>query len=466
MNQNRYVASGVSVRALNAYYRKTVQAQEEIHTLQIWQGDRCLCRLAPAPYSCDDRREVYSLSKTFCSTAIGCAVDEGLLRVDDRIVDIFPDKLPETVSEHLAHMRVRHVLSMNTGHAACVMPKMYASDDVARAFLAEEVAFEPGTHFTYNTGATCLLSAIISRVTGESLYDYLSRKILFPMGIRDVVWNTCGEGVNEGGCGIQITGDEIVRLGRLYRNRGIWEGKRLLSEEWIAEATAVHSDNSANGTPDWQSGYGYQIWNNSRDGYRGDGARGQLMLILPQHDFVVAVQGLVGNMQTEIDLVMELVEHLLDGDDEEELCLPDYTPAQPGDGAFPTGWYHTEENVFGWKTLHLYRDGGTLIMDASDGRSTSRFRAGAGEYAISAYTAPWRKPKLLSLMDAHVPETIRSASYYEVQDGVCRITSRHLCDPHTEVMTITEQGGLLQIDFSMPGLLPENAQHLRAHRLG
>ncbi len=467
MNDNRYIAPGVSRRAIRDYYEKAVAENEQIHTLQIWQGDRCLCRLAPAPYSCTDRREVYSLSKTFCSTAVGCAVDEGLLSVDDLVVDIFPDKLPDEVSENLAKMRVRHVLSMNTGHASCVMSHMFSSDDVARTFLEQPVPYEPGTHFAYNTGATCLLAAIIKKVTGENVYEYLSRKILFPLGIRDLVWNTCGEGVNEGGIGVQVTSDEIVKLARLYRNKGIWEGKRLLSEEWIDEATSFHSDNSTNGTADWKAGYGYQIWLNANGGYRGDGACGQLMIIFPDKDIMIAVQGLVPNMQKEFTLLEELTAHLFDGDDGRDVALPDYTPPVPAEISFSgeDAWYRPEPNIFGWTTLHLYRDGDVMTLDASDGRQMIRLSAGAGRYAYSEYISAWRKPKLLSLMDAHIPEKLRTAAYYTVEDGVCTITSRHLCDPHTETIRLTLEGDTLKVDFSTGNYFALEAKSVTAKRI-
>ncbi len=467
MNNNRYIAAGVSRRAIREYYAAAVAAGEQIHTLQIWQGDHCLCRLAPEPYSCTDRREVYSLSKTFCSTAIGCAVDEGLLSVDDRIVDLFPDKLPEEVSENLARMRVRHVLSMNTGHPSCVMPHMFRSDDVAKAFLAQPVPYEPGTHFAYNTGATCLLAAIIKKVTGENAFDYLSRKILFPLGIRDLVWNTCGEGVNEGGIGVQVTSDEIIRFGMLYKNRGVWEGKRLLSEAWIKEATSFHSDNSNNGTPDWKAGYGYQIWLNANGGYRGDGAVGQLMIVFPDKDMLVAVQGLVPNMQKEFTRLEELTDHLFDEDDGMGEALPDYTPPMSKEIAVAgeNGWYRAEPNVFGWTMLHLYREDDVLTLDASDGRQTVRICAGAGKYVYSEYTSAWRKPKLLSLMDAHMPEKIRTASFYTVENGVCTVISRHLCDPHTETIRMYLDGDALRISFSCGNYLAEEAKSVSAVRV-
>jgi len=467
MNDNRYIAPGVSVHAVNEYYRKTREAREEIQALQIWQGNRCLLRLAPYPYSCTDRREVYSLSKTFCSTAIGCAVDEGLLSVDDRIVDLFPDKLPGFISENLSKMKVRHVLSMSTGHAACVMPKMFAADDAARAFLAQEVPYEPGTHFAYNTGASCLLSAIIERVTGESAFDYLNRKVLYPIGIRDARWNICAEGINEGGIGMQVTIDDISRLGRLYLNRGVWEGKRLLSEEWIKEASSFHSDNSSNGTPDWQSGYGYQIWVNAREGYRGDGASGQLMIVCPERNITIAVQGLVPNMQEEMDLLWEFMNHLFDPDKEEALKLPDYTPAENASAAVPgeNEWYRLDSNIWGWTSLHLTREEDLLTLDFSNGKELIRFTAGAGKYAFSEYTAAWRKPKITTLMDAHIPETMRTAAYYTLENGVCRIISRCLSDPHTEQITVKADGDNIEIRFALGSMLDERARALTGKKI-
>lgn len=462
-----YIAPRASAQALSAYFAHSVGQRHEIQTLQIWQGDECLVRVAPAPYRCDDRREVYSLSKTFCSTAVGVLCDEGKLSVEDRVVDLFPDKLPPIVSENLAKMRVRHVLSMNTGHVRCVMPKMFNSDDPVRAFLAEEVVYEPGTHFAYNTGATYLLAQIITRITGESLYDYLTRKILFPIGARDVMWNACYDGVNEGGIGIQVTSDDIIRLGRLYLNRGVWEGKRLLSEKWIDDATAFHTDNSMNGTPDWKCGYGYQIWLNAREGYRGDGAFGQLMVVVPSKNMLFAVQGIVPSMQDEVDNLFALADTLLTEPLGGTPVIPAFAPAEANDdpSVLPDAYYKLEENVFGWTMLHVYRTENGFVMDASNGRRISRLSAGRGEYLTSEYTDCWRKPKLLGLMDAHLPETVRTAAYYTVKDGALVITARHLCDPHTETITLRTDGDAIRVTFSCGNLLSPEAKEIRGVRL-
>ena len=463
--ENQWTAPSVSARALNSFFSRAAERGNEIHTLQIWRGDEMLVRIAPPPFSCTDRREVYSLSKTFTSTAVGAACDRGLLSPDDRIVDLFPDKLPDTVSENLAAMRVSHVLSMNTGHAACVMSSMYHADDPVRAFLAQPVQFAPGTHFVYNNGATCLLSAVIRRVSGQSLYDFLTRTVLAPIGITGLVWNRTADALNEGCCGVQTTSDEIARLGRLYLHRGVWEGKRILSEQWIDAATSIHSDNSSNGTPDWKSGYGYQIWINAHEGFRGDGAFGQLMVVLPARNLVLAVQARVSFMQDEMDILMELAAHLTDEDGGETLSVPGF-PA-PAAGPLPEtdGYYIPEANPFGWTMVRLCAKADGLSLEMSDGRKTETFRAGVGEYVLSEVTAGFRKPKLVSIMLAGEPETIRTSAYVSYADGVYTVVSRHRSDPHIETIRIRVDNGRLEIEFEPANYFYPEARKLIAHAI-
>ena len=463
--EEQWIAPSVSAHALNSYFARAAERGHEIHTLQIWRDDEMLVRIAQPPFSCTDRREVYSLSKTFTSTAVGAACDRGLLSPDDRVVDLFPDKLPETVPENLAAMRVSHVLSMNTGHASDVMGLMSHTDDPVRAFLAQPVEFAPGTHFVYNNGATCLLSAIVRRVTGQPLYDFLTRTVLAPIGIMGLVWNRTADALNEGCCGVQTTSDEIARLGRLYLHRGVWEGKRILSEEWIDAATSFHSDNSSNGTPDWKSGYGYQIWINAREGFRGDGAFGQLMVVLPARALVLAVQARVPSMQDEMDMLMELVTHLTDEGAGEALSVPGF----PAPAAVPLpetdGYYIPEANPFGWTMVRLCAKADGLTLETSDGRRTETFRAGVGAYALSEVTERFRKPKLVPGMLACEPETIRTSACASYADGVYTVLSRHRSDPHTETIRLRVGDGRLEIEFAPANYFYPEARKLIAHAI-
>ena len=231
-----------------------------------------------APYGPQLPHSMYSLSKSFTSTAIGLAVNEGRLTVDDPVLKFFPEEAPSDPSENLKSMRVRHLLSMNTGHKEDTTLHVFrgAGDNWARAFLSLPVEYEPGTWFVYNTAATYMLSAIITRLTGETLLEYLRPRLFEPLGIEHPTWEVDPRGINVGGTGLHIKTEEIARFGQMYLQKGMWQGQRLVPEAWIAQATTAVSDNSNTQTnPDWSVGYGYQFWRCRHNAYRGDGAFGQ-----------------------------------------------------------------------------------------------------------------------------------------------------------------------------------------------
>jgi CubicO group peptidase (beta-lactamase class C family) len=283
-----------------------------------------------APYGPEMPHSMFSLSKSFASTGIGLAVAEGRLTVDDPVLGFFPAEAPANPSEHLKAMRVRHLLSMNTGHKedttrrvfrdrlpiAKLGPRAPRWDDASghafrgeddnwvRTFLSLPVEQEPGTWFVYNTAATYMLSAIVTKLTGETLLDYLRPRLFEPLGIANPVWETDPRGINLGGTGLHITTEGIARFGQLYLQKGMWQGRRLVPEGWIAEATRAHSDNSNTQTnPDWTAGYGYQFWRCRHDCYRGDGAFGQFCIVMPAQDAVLAIIGGVRDMQAVLDKV-------------------------------------------------------------------------------------------------------------------------------------------------------------------
>ena len=320
----------------------------EIHSLTVYRRGEKIVSIAPAPYSPFQKNHVYSLSKSFCSTAVGIACDLGYLSLDEKIVDIFPDKCPEYISENLAQMTLYNVLSMNTGHEGCRMYEMVNSDDPVKAFLAQEVQYKPGTHFAYNTGATYLASACVTERTGLSVLAFLEKHLFKHMDIDCSQWYGY-KGITEGGVGFHVCTEDAAKLGLLYINGGIYKGKRLLSKNYIKDATSFISDNSGNGTADWSAGYGLQFWRNSREGYRGDGAFGQLLLVFPKRDIVIAMIAECSAMQSEIDALytfIDDVEKATGKADYEELTayLNSYYPAYTIDD--------TESEMFG-KTYKL-----------------------------------------------------------------------------------------------------------------
>lgn len=279
---------------------------DAVHSLMLLRHGKVIAEGWWAPYGRDLPHMLYSLSKSFTSSAIGFAVDEGLLGLDDPVLSFFPDDAPEHPSNNLKAMTVRHLLSMNTGHHEDTLNAVWrgGDDDWPRAFLAQPVAHAPGTWFAYNTPATYMLSAIVSRLTGESLLDYLRPRLFNPLGIENPAWDADSQGRSLGGSGLHITTEAIARFGQLYLQKGMWEGWRVVPEAWVDEATSVHSDSGNTQTnPDWSAGYGYQFWRGRHNTYRGDGAFGQFCLVLPEHDAVVAITSGVRDMQGLLDKV-------------------------------------------------------------------------------------------------------------------------------------------------------------------
>ncbi len=267
-----------------------------------------------APYDAATPHLLFSLSKSFTSTAVGFAVAEGKLGLDDALLQAFPADAPAQPSENLRQMRVRDLLRMATGQQTepafwleTATPDSLRGTPAAswvRRFLAHPVPFKPGTHFLYDTPATYMLSALVQRRTGQTVRDYLGPRLFAPLGIGAPTWDASPEGVTIGGYGLRARTEDIARLGLLYLQRGRWNGRQLLPAAWADSATARQTANGSNPASDWDQGYGYQFWR-SRHGFRGDGAFGQYMLVLPEQDAVVAITSGVRDMQAVLDLVWD-----------------------------------------------------------------------------------------------------------------------------------------------------------------
>lgn len=265
---------------------------EDVHSALVLRHGHVIAEAGWHPHDADRPHEMFSVSKSFTSTAVGIAVHEGLLTVDDAVLDLLPDDAPADPSEHLRAMRVRDLLTMTTGHSASTMEGINRTISLpgagwARAILAQPVEHQPGTRFVYNTGATYLLSAILHRLTGERLLDYLTPRLLAPLGITHAAWEQDPDGIDTGGFGLSITIEEMAAFGQLYLQGGVWEGKQLVPAEWVAAATVKQVENGPSDSPDWSQGYGYQFWQCQHGAYRADGAFGQYILVWPEKDMVV-----------------------------------------------------------------------------------------------------------------------------------------------------------------------------------
>ncbi|MGC9541486.1 serine hydrolase domain-containing protein [Streptomyces sp. UG1] len=282
----------------------------EPHSLMILRHGHLVASGWWAPYTPERPQLLYSISKSFTATAAGMAAAEGLIRLDDPVISYFPEFEAHITDPRSRAMLVRHVASMASGHESDTVSEARRRDreDLVRGFLLVPPDRDPGTVFAYNQPATFTLSAIVQRVSGQSLTEYLRPRLLDPLGIGDIAWLTDRSGRELGFSGLHATTDAIAKLGQLYLRGGVWEGERLLPEWWVAEATRPQIPNEGvMPGDDWQHGYGFKFWM-SRHGYRGDGAFGQFCVVLPEHDAVIATTADTWDMQALLNLVWK---HLL-----------------------------------------------------------------------------------------------------------------------------------------------------------
>jgi CubicO group peptidase (beta-lactamase class C family) len=301
-------AQGIPSTALQNFIETVEKNIHELHSFMLVRHGQVVSEGWWKPYAPEHPHMLFSLSKSFTSSAIGLAVAEGRLTVEDKVIRFFPDDLPAEVSPLLAKMRVHDLLSMSTGHDVDATAKTLSSETWVKNFFEQPVIHEPGTHFVYNSAATFMLSAIIQKLMGMRLLDYLTPRLMEPLGIEGATWQQSPQGIDVGGWGLSIRTEDIACFGQMYLQGGVWNGQRLIAEEWVKTATSKQVNNDNGGNADWRQGYGYQFWRSQHNAYRGDGAFGQFCLVMPEQDAVIAITSGVGNMQSVLDAVWE---HLL-----------------------------------------------------------------------------------------------------------------------------------------------------------
>ncbi len=302
-------SQGISSAAIRSFLEAANEQVTSMHSFMLVRHGKVVAEGWWAPEAANKPHILWSLSKSFTSTAVGLAVAEGKLDIDDKVLKFFPEDAPVEPSENLKAMRIRDLLTMSAGHAA---EPWWSGDDVwTKRFLAEPVVHEPGSNFRYNTPATYMQSAIVQKVTGQTVVDYLTPRLFEPLGIDKPTWDKSPQGISIGGYGLYLKTEDIAKFGQLYLQKGQWNGKQLIPADWVALATSKQVENDkapSAGNPDWRQGYGFQFWQCRHGAFRGDGKDGQFCIVLPKQDAVIAITALTGNMQKQLDLIWE---HLL-----------------------------------------------------------------------------------------------------------------------------------------------------------
>ena len=274
------------------------ESKHEVHSMMLLRNGKVFAEGWWAPYGPENKHTMYSVSKSFTATAIGLAVAEGRIKVTDKVVSFFPESLPATISPNLAELEIKHLLSMSVGHDKSFNQEVFTEEDWVRAFLSMPVTNPPGTKFLYNTSASYMLSAIIQKVTGQNLLEYLKPRLLDPLEISGLDWETDLNGIQVGGWGLRLKTEDMAKFGQLFLQKGQWNGKQVLPESWIAEASTMKIMQEPDASPqrmasnDWIQGYGYQMWRSR-----------QYILILPEVDGVIVITSETSDMQGLLDVI-------------------------------------------------------------------------------------------------------------------------------------------------------------------
>jgi CubicO group peptidase (beta-lactamase class C family) len=297
-------AQGVDPDGIGRFLDAVEQDALELHSLMVLKNGAVVAEAAYAPYRLDIPHMTHSSTKSWTATAVAVALDDGKLTLDDRVLDFFPEHRPAQVSDNLAAMTVRDLLTMRTGHRTGISGGEWrgSSESWIKLFLAEPVPDRPGDAYMYNSASSYILSAIVTKATGYTAYELLRERVMDPLGMGAVSWDVSPEGYNSGGNGITCTTEDMAKFGQLHLQNGVWNGQRILSEDWVREATRNQVrevwigdlDGKRYTRPDGpldpsfrRPGYGYHWWMTADGGYYASGLFGQMCLVWPALQAVV-----------------------------------------------------------------------------------------------------------------------------------------------------------------------------------
>lgn len=286
-------AVGLSSEQILTYIENLERSNTEMHGIMIMRHGKICAEGWWAPFAPNLRHGLQSHTKTYAATAVGIAYTEGVLKLDERLIDIFPNESPENPSENLKLLTVRDVLCMGCGMDT--MP--FGTEDWIREFMNTPVNHKPGTAFMYNSTGSSMLGAIVRAKTGEGLQEYLTKRLFNKIGIDpdNIRWYCMPDGMEMGGGGMLATTEDNLRLMKLYADGGVWEGERILAEDYVKLAISKQNDSATESANNPEAsdnflGYGFQLWMCKPEGvYRADGAMGQFTIVVPDKDMIIAI---------------------------------------------------------------------------------------------------------------------------------------------------------------------------------
>lgn len=461
-------AEGVSSAGIQAFIDAIAHSKHELHSFMMLRHGKVIAEGWWDPYGPQYKHTMYSMSKSFTSTAIGLAVAEGKLSVEDLVVQFFPQDVPEPASENLASLKVKHLLTMSVGNEKEPTHVMVNEEHWVKAFLDQPITHTPGSVFMYNSAATYMLSAIVTKLTGQTVLDFLKPRLFEPLGITGMTWETCPRGINTGGWGLSIPTEGLAKFGQLYLQKGRWNGEQLLPSQWVREATSFKIQQPVADKPDrpkekndWMQGYCYQFWRCQHEAFRGDGAFGQYTIVLPKQDAVIVMTGESNHMQGELDLVWQ---HLLPACQPKALpatetalpknlgslalALPAGHPVLATAGDLAAKTFKLDTNALGLTSANFTFKDSLCTFTAMAGDTVHAISCGLGQWQRGETRIPGTPPRLISGGRPSVPPLSKVAAACAWKDANrLEMVWRYYETPHHDTVTCAFDGDNLTISF-------------------
>ncbi|MEA5425767.1 ChbG/HpnK family deacetylase [Arcicella lustrica] len=464
-------AEGVSSEAIINFLEAASKSKHEFHSFMMLRHGKVVAESWWNPYRNDLKHTMYSVSKSFTATAIGFAVSEKKITVEDKVISFFPDDLPTQVSPYLAELKIKDLLTMSVGHQTDPTGEIGAkNENWVKAFLRTPIMNKPGSKFLYNSAATYMLSAIVQKVTGQKVIDYLQPRLFEPLGITGIDWEVDPKGINTGGWGIRLKTEDMAKFGQLFLQKGLWKGKQILPAAWVEEASTMKIMQDPNATQakkdssDWLQGYCYQMWRSRNNGYRGDGANGQFIIVLPEKDVVIIVTAEAPDMQGEFNLLWR---YLLPAIKDQKLPANPAMLAKLKEKSASLALPIPNKNVssgieskvsgktFGMVTgdrsfenIKFDFNNGVCKVSFKTDSATHQIPFGAGKWELSETTK--FGPYLVAAAKANrvgLPAFKVAGSYTWKDENTLALTLRYIESPHTETIICSFDGDNVSIDF-------------------
>ncbi len=459
---------GVSASAISHFLDAASHGKTEFHSFIFVRHGKVVAEGWWNPYAPQLKHTLYSTSKSFTAAAVGFALTEGKLKLTDKVVSFFPNDLPSPIPPFLAELTVKDALMMSDGQQPDPTISVVTDSNWARKFLATPILHEPGTTFLYNSAGTYMLAAIVQKVTGQTVLDYLKPRLFEPLSITGEDWETSPQGVNTGGWGLRLTTEDMAKFGQLYLQGGNWKGKQILPASWVKEATAMKimqepdAPQSKKDSSDWLQGYCYQMWRCRHNGVRADGAFGQFIIMLPDEDAVIAIQAETPDMQDEINLVWQYLLPSMhpatlpadpDADAQLKKHLASLALAAPartsGPAADPLNGksFTLEPNAKKIQSVSFSISGDRCELTEKADTATYRLTFGNGRWINGTTTR--RGPNLLTGAvhhDVGLPASTIAGACQWVDDHTLKLVLRYIESPHSETMICHVDGNNLSIE--------------------